>query len=35
VVGEVAKAAADVGLEAMSPELTHVGQALSEVGLGD
>jgi glycosyltransferase involved in cell wall biosynthesis len=35
VVGEVAKAAADVGLEAMSPELTRVGQALSEVGLGD
>jgi glycosyltransferase involved in cell wall biosynthesis len=35
VVGEVAKAAAEVGLEATSPELAQVGEALSEVGLGD
>jgi glycosyltransferase involved in cell wall biosynthesis len=35
VVGSVAKAAAEVGLEATSPELARVGEALSEVGLGD
>jgi glycosyltransferase involved in cell wall biosynthesis len=35
VLREVARAAADVGLEATSPELSRVGSALSEVGLGD
>jgi glycosyltransferase involved in cell wall biosynthesis len=35
VLGEVAHAASEVGLEATSPELEPVGKALSEVELGD
>jgi glycosyltransferase involved in cell wall biosynthesis len=35
VLGEVARAASEVGLEPLSPELEPVGQALSEIGLGD
>jgi hypothetical protein len=35
VVGQVSRAASDVGLQATSPELSDVGKALSEVGLGD
>ena len=34
VLGEVSRAASDVGLDASSPELTDVAKALSEVGLG-
>jgi glycosyltransferase involved in cell wall biosynthesis len=35
VLGQVSRAASDVGLKASSPELSDVGKALSEVGLGD
>jgi glycosyltransferase involved in cell wall biosynthesis len=35
VLGEVSRAASDVGLDQSSPELRDVGKALSEVGLGD
>jgi glycosyltransferase involved in cell wall biosynthesis len=35
VLGEVSRAASDVGLDPSSPELRDVGKALSEVGLGD
>jgi glycosyltransferase involved in cell wall biosynthesis len=35
VLGEVSRAASDVGLEPSSPELSDVGRAVSEVGLGD
>jgi glycosyltransferase involved in cell wall biosynthesis len=35
VLGDVAKAASEVGLEATSPELGSVAEALSEIGLGD
>jgi hypothetical protein len=35
VLGEVSRAASDVGLDPSSPELREVGKALSEVGLGD
>ena len=35
VLGEVARAASDVGLDSSNPELTDVAKALSEVGLGD
>jgi glycosyltransferase involved in cell wall biosynthesis len=35
VLGEVSRAASDVGLDSSNPELTDVAKALSEVGLGD
>jgi hypothetical protein len=35
VLTEVANAASEIGLEPTSPELKLVGEALSEVGLGD
>jgi glycosyltransferase involved in cell wall biosynthesis len=35
VLGEVARAASEVGLGPLSPELEPVGEALSEIGLGD
>ena len=35
VLGEVSRAASEVGLEPSSPELSDVGRAVSEVGLGD
>jgi glycosyltransferase involved in cell wall biosynthesis len=35
VLSEVSRAASDVGIDAASPELAHVGKALSEVGLDD
>jgi glycosyltransferase involved in cell wall biosynthesis len=35
IVGQVAQAASEVGIEPRSPETAAVGEALSEVGLGD
>jgi hypothetical protein len=35
VLREVSSAASEVGLEPSSPELSDVGRAVSEVGLGD
>ncbi len=35
VLGDVARAASEIGLEATDPELGSVGKAVSEVGLGD